>query len=86
MRIPKGHAAKVQNMRPIMFTEVLRKLWTGLIVKRILTSFLQKHGALSPINTAIFPNEARTQPTSNYLTLSRPPRTNNALYMGAPGI
>jgi len=44
--IPKGTSEKVSDMRPIMLMEVLRKLWTGLIVQRI-TSSLQKHGALS---------------------------------------
>ena len=44
--IPKGSSDKIQDMRPIMLMEVLRKLWTGLIVKRITTS-LQKHGVLS---------------------------------------
>eukprot|EP01042_Synura_sphagnicola_P036407 gene36407-biopygen4424 len=43
--IPKGHSTKVEDMRPIMLMEVLRKLWTGLIVKRITS--LQKHGVLS---------------------------------------
>ena len=83
--IPKGHSAKVQDMRPIMLMEVLRKLWTGLIVKRI-TSSLQKHGVHSLIiNTATFPNEARTPPIFNYSTLLKPPGMSNVPSMGAPG-
>jgi len=44
--IPKGTLYKIQDIKPIMLMEVLRKLWTGLIVKQITTS-LQKHEVLS---------------------------------------
>jgi len=83
--IPKGHSDNVQDMRPIMLMEVLRKLWTELIVQRI-TSSLQKHGVHSLNQNSYLLNEARTQQTSNYSKLSRPPEMSNGLFAGAPGI
>ena len=45
--IPKNASKRIQDIRPIMLMmEVLRKLWTGLIVDEV-TSSLQRHSALS---------------------------------------
>jgi len=44
--IPKGTSEMISDMRPITLIEVLRKLWTSLIVPRISSS-LQKHDVLS---------------------------------------
>jgi len=44
--IPKNASKRIQNIHPIMLMEVLRKLWTGLIVDEV-TSSLQRHSALS---------------------------------------
>ena len=44
--IPKNASKRIQDIRPIMLMEVLRKLWTGLIVAEV-TSSLQRHSALS---------------------------------------
>jgi len=44
--IPKNTSKRIQDIRPIMLMEVLRKLWTGLLVDEV-TSSLQRHSALS---------------------------------------
>ena len=81
--IPKGTSDKVQDMRPIMLMEVFRKLWTGLIVKRITTS-LQKHGVLSLNQHGYLPKRG-TDLIFNSLTRWRQPGMNNALCTAAPG-
>ena len=43
--IPKNSSRRIQDIRPIMLMEVLRKLWTGLLVDEI-TSSLQRHLSL----------------------------------------
>jgi hypothetical protein len=45
--IPKKENPAVQDLRPIMLIEVLRKTWTGLIVSTIHNTIL-KHGSLHP--------------------------------------
>ena len=44
--IPKTSSRRIQDISPIMLMEVLRKLWTGLLVDEV-TSSLQRHSALS---------------------------------------
>jgi len=45
--LPKDTFTRLADLRPIMLMEVLWKLWTGLIVRRILFSSL-KHNVLGP--------------------------------------
>ena len=44
--IPKSSSKRIQDIRPIMLMEVLRKLWTGLLVDEV-TASLQRHSSLS---------------------------------------
>ena len=53
--IPKSSSQKVSDLRPIMLMEVLRKIWTGLIVRRILGALL-KHRVLCPSQHAYLPS------------------------------
>ena len=53
--LPKGTSNRLADLRPIMLMEVLRKLWTGLIVRRIVSSLL-KHNVLCPTQHAYLPS------------------------------
>ena len=71
-------------MRLIMLMEVLRKLLTRLIVKRITTS-LQKHGVLASNLHGYLPKRGTDTANLQLFTLWRQPGTNNALCTAAPG-
>ena len=54
--IPKKGGTSLQDLRPIMLLEVLRKVWTTLIMSRI-TKVLYKHKVLTPTQHAYLPHK-----------------------------
>ena len=84
--IPKNASKRIQDIRPIMLMEVLRKLWTGLIVDEV-TSSLQRHSALSlSPNMGTFLTMGQTLQIYNFSTPSNRPGRNADLSTAALGI
>ena len=49
--IPKIPNPELKDLRPLMLVEVMRKIWVGLITKKI-ASFWEKHGLINPAQHA----------------------------------
>ena len=54
--IPKPSATSITDFRPIMLIDVLRKLWTSLVVARLVSTLL-RHQVLSPSHHAFLPRK-----------------------------
>ena len=54
--IPKPSATTIKDFRPIMLIDVLRKLWTSLVIARLVSTLL-RHQIHSPSHHAFLPTK-----------------------------